>query len=183
MCAPIYEKYSHIADGYDVVAGYIANDRMYAELARFFNGTINDHRRRSTQLSFCTRPWQTVCGHHAEGLDKPFNHMQWAGAHYLMSRMEEAHSDALQFRACFDTGVLYRTGYLYRYWRIYKQELIEIHGLLQQPPNQGKIKGLSVCKMQTDSPFVGLNNLCCKCSPNFGETFQLRLGPLFASDV
>ncbi len=39
---PIYEKYSHFADGYDVIAGYIANDRMYTELARFFNGTITD---------------------------------------------------------------------------------------------------------------------------------------------
>lgn len=39
---PIYEKYAHWADGYDVIAGYIANDRMYTELARFFNGTITD---------------------------------------------------------------------------------------------------------------------------------------------
>lgn len=40
--SPIYEKYAHFADGYDVIVGYIANDRMYAELARFFNGTITD---------------------------------------------------------------------------------------------------------------------------------------------
>lgn len=39
---PIYEKYAHFADGYDVITGYIANDRMYTELARFFNGTITD---------------------------------------------------------------------------------------------------------------------------------------------
>ena len=39
---PIYEKYAHFADGYDVIIGYIANDRMYTELARFFNGTITD---------------------------------------------------------------------------------------------------------------------------------------------
>jgi len=39
---PIYEKYAHFADGYDVIVGYIANDRMYTELARFFNGTITD---------------------------------------------------------------------------------------------------------------------------------------------
>lgn len=39
---PIYEKYKHFADGYDVIVGYIANDRMYTELARFFNGTITD---------------------------------------------------------------------------------------------------------------------------------------------
>lgn len=39
---PIHEKYAHFADGYDVIVGYIANDRMYTELARFFNGTITD---------------------------------------------------------------------------------------------------------------------------------------------
>ena len=39
---PIYEKYAHFADGYDVIVGYIANDRMYTELARFFNGTVTD---------------------------------------------------------------------------------------------------------------------------------------------
>lgn len=38
----IYEKYAHFADGYDVIVGYIANDRMYTELARFFNGSITD---------------------------------------------------------------------------------------------------------------------------------------------
>lgn len=38
----IYEKYAHFADGYDVIVGCIANDRMYTELARFFNGTITD---------------------------------------------------------------------------------------------------------------------------------------------
>ena len=40
--SPIYDKYAHFADGYDVIVGYIANDRMYTELARFFNGTITD---------------------------------------------------------------------------------------------------------------------------------------------
>ena len=39
---PIHEKYAHFADCYDVIVGYIANDRMYTELARFFNGTITD---------------------------------------------------------------------------------------------------------------------------------------------
>lgn len=38
----LYEKYAHFADGYDVIVGYIVNDRMYTELARFFNGTITD---------------------------------------------------------------------------------------------------------------------------------------------
>ena len=38
----IYEKYAHMADGYDVIIGYIANDRMYTELFRFFNKTLTD---------------------------------------------------------------------------------------------------------------------------------------------
>ena len=38
----IYEKYAHITDGYDLVVGYITNDRMYTELARFFRGDISD---------------------------------------------------------------------------------------------------------------------------------------------
>ncbi len=39
---PIYEKYANMAKGYDVIVGYIANDRMYTELARFFNKTLTD---------------------------------------------------------------------------------------------------------------------------------------------
>ncbi len=39
---PVYEKYAHFADGYDVIVGYIANDRMYTELSRFFNRSLTD---------------------------------------------------------------------------------------------------------------------------------------------
>lgn len=38
----IYEKYSHMADGYDVIVGYIANDRMYQVLTDFFERRITD---------------------------------------------------------------------------------------------------------------------------------------------
>lgn len=38
----IYEKYATLADDYDVIVGYIANDRMYTELSRFFNKTLSD---------------------------------------------------------------------------------------------------------------------------------------------
>ncbi len=38
----IYEKYAHFADGYDIIVGYIANDRMYTELSKFFNRTLTD---------------------------------------------------------------------------------------------------------------------------------------------
>lgn len=38
----VYEKYAHMADGYDVIAGYIANDRMYQVLTDFFERRITD---------------------------------------------------------------------------------------------------------------------------------------------
>ena len=38
----IYEKYANFAKGYDIIVGYIANDRMYTELSRFFNKTLTD---------------------------------------------------------------------------------------------------------------------------------------------
>ena len=58
----------------------------------------------------------------AEDLDMPFNHMQWAGTHYLMSRMEEEHTDKLIQGEYYDTETLYWAGYLYRYWHIYTGE-------------------------------------------------------------
>ncbi len=39
---PIYEKYANMSKGYDLIIGYIANDRMYTELSRFFNRTLTD---------------------------------------------------------------------------------------------------------------------------------------------
>ena len=38
----LYEKYAHLFDDYDLIIGYIANDRLYTELTRFFNGDITD---------------------------------------------------------------------------------------------------------------------------------------------
>ena len=58
----------------------------------------------------------------AEDLDMPFNHMQWAGTHYLMSRLEKEHADELARGECYDTETLYWMGYLYRYWHIYTGE-------------------------------------------------------------
>ena len=39
---PIYDYYANYAKGYDVIVGYIANDRMYVELSRFFNKSLTD---------------------------------------------------------------------------------------------------------------------------------------------
>ena len=38
----IYEKYANMAKGYDVILGYIANDRMYRVMKSFFEKEITD---------------------------------------------------------------------------------------------------------------------------------------------
>lgn len=38
----IYKKYERLADGYDVILGYIANDRMYRVMKNFFEKEITD---------------------------------------------------------------------------------------------------------------------------------------------
>lgn len=38
----IYERFAGLGDGYDMIVGYIANDRMFVVLDRFFNGDITD---------------------------------------------------------------------------------------------------------------------------------------------
>jgi len=38
----IYQKYARMSDGCDMVIGYIANDRMFVVLDRFFSGEITD---------------------------------------------------------------------------------------------------------------------------------------------
>lgn len=39
---PIYNHFKMIADDYDMIVGYIANDRMFMVLDRFFQGDITD---------------------------------------------------------------------------------------------------------------------------------------------
>lgn len=38
----LYEKYAHLTDGYDIVIGFTANDRMYQTLTDFFNRVVTD---------------------------------------------------------------------------------------------------------------------------------------------
>ena len=38
----IYHKFANLSKGYDIITGYIANDRMFVVLDRFFNGEITD---------------------------------------------------------------------------------------------------------------------------------------------
>lgn len=39
---PLYNYYANLAKGYDIIVGYIADDRMFLVLDRFFNGDITD---------------------------------------------------------------------------------------------------------------------------------------------
>lgn len=38
----IYNRFANMSKGYDMIIGYIANDRMFVVLDRFFNGEITD---------------------------------------------------------------------------------------------------------------------------------------------
>lgn len=38
----IYNRFANLSEGYDMIIGYIANDRMFVVLDRFFNGDITD---------------------------------------------------------------------------------------------------------------------------------------------
>ena len=59
----------------------------------------------------------------SKDMDKDFHHVQWAGKEYIMSRMEDENSDAIDSNGnVFDNETLYWTGYIYRYWNIYTGE-------------------------------------------------------------
>ncbi len=58
----------------------------------------------------------------AADMDKDFHHLQWAGKEYILSRIEEEHSELLTKGEPFDTEVLYWMGYIYRYWSFYTGE-------------------------------------------------------------
>ena len=59
----------------------------------------------------------------SKDMDKDFHHVQWAGKEYLMSRMEDENSNAINNNGLvFDNETLYWTGYIYRYWNIYTGE-------------------------------------------------------------
>ena len=54
-------------------------------------------------------------------LDRPFNHMQWAGEGYIIDRVAEEellHKSGV----IYDDETLYWIGYIYRYWHFYTGE-------------------------------------------------------------
>ena len=68
----------------------------------------------------------------AEDLDKEFNHVQWAGEEYLLSRLSDEKTDAIKQGLVLDTETLFWTGYLYRYWHFYTGESSKL--IYQQVP-------------------------------------------------
>lgn len=58
----------------------------------------------------------------AKDLDKEFNHAQWAGEEYLLSRLSEETPDATKPGVILDPETLYWSGYLYRYWHFHTGE-------------------------------------------------------------
>ena len=58
----------------------------------------------------------------AADMDKDFHHVQWAGKEYILSRIEDEHSELLSKGEPFDTETLYWMGYIYRYWNFYTGE-------------------------------------------------------------
>lgn len=58
----------------------------------------------------------------AKDLDKPFDHTQWAGEEYLLSRFAEENADAIKKGITLDHETLYWSGYLYRAWHYYTGE-------------------------------------------------------------
>ena len=58
----------------------------------------------------------------AADMDKDFNHIQWAGKSYILSRMEDECKERLKKGQVYDTETLYWMGYIYRYWNIYTGE-------------------------------------------------------------
>ena len=96
---------------------------------------------RSLQLSLCDTQGQlfelsSKYGYNSEAfikaymtskvsmdMDKEFNHLQWAGKAYILSRIEDELSDKLTKDAdVFDKETLYWIGYIYRYWHFYTGE-------------------------------------------------------------
>lgn len=54
----IYNRFSNMSKDCDIVVGYIANDRMFVVLDRFFNGEITD---RKTKTGKSGKPFQGHC--------------------------------------------------------------------------------------------------------------------------
>ena len=59
----------------------------------------------------------------SKDIEKDYNHLQWAGKAYILSKMEdELGSKLFKDNDTYDSEVLYWIGYIYRYWNYYTGE-------------------------------------------------------------
>ena len=57
--SPIYQRFADFSKGYDMITGYIANDRMFVVLDRFF--LRRNYRSRNDSQSFSVEARETIC--------------------------------------------------------------------------------------------------------------------------
>ena len=91
----------------------------------------------------------------AADMDKDFNHIQWAGKSYILSRMEDECKERLKKGQVYDTETLYWMGYIYRYWNIYTGE--SSRAIYKQAP--AKTMRAMYLMYHTMSPEMGIERL------------------------
>ena len=90
----------------------------------------------------------------AQDIDKPFNHMQWAGERYIISRVQDENSPP-KGKEFYHNEALYWIGYLYRYWHYYTGESSK--AIYKQAP--AKLMNAVYLMYHTMSPEMAIDRL------------------------
>lgn len=65
----------------------------------------------------------------AQHLDRPYDHVQWAGKGYILEDLEETSGTLSRNRRIYHPEAMFWMGYVYRYWHFYTGESsAEIYG-------------------------------------------------------
>lgn len=59
----------------------------------------------------------------ANALDDVYDRLQWAGEEYILEELEEEVGGLKKSKDIYDREVMYWTGYVYRYWHYYTNEM------------------------------------------------------------
>lgn len=96
----------------------------------------------------------------AADMDKEFQHIQWAGKAYILSRMEDELADHLiKGGEIYDKEALYWMGYTYRYWHFYTGE--NSREIYKQAP--AKTMNVVYLMYHTMSPEMAIDRLKEAC--------------------
>lgn len=96
----------------------------------------------------------------AADMDKEFQHIQWAGKAYILSRMEDELADQLiKGGEIYDKEALYWMGYIYRYWHFYTGE--NSREIYKQAP--AKTMNVVYLMYHTMSPKMAIDRLKEAC--------------------